>query len=72
MRLTRRLLLGIVPEPGSAEAVAWPPWELVESNLCESFHCLPSQLDGEDWERIIGIMTVREVQAAAEGRNRHA
>jgi hypothetical protein len=38
---------------------AEPPWEWVESRLCEEFGCLPSQLDQEDPERLFEIAGLR-------------
>jgi hypothetical protein len=29
------------------------PWEAVEMELCFLYHCLPSELDQEDFERIM-------------------
>ncbi len=30
-----------------------PPWEVIEGDLCDYFHCTPSQLDKEDLERAL-------------------
>lgn len=30
-----------------------PPWELIEARLCAIFHCRPSELEGEDADRLL-------------------
>jgi len=34
------------------------PWEVAEMRLCERFGCLPSQLDGEDWGRMMASISL--------------
>jgi hypothetical protein len=33
--------------------------DVKESELCEMFHCLPSQLDGEDYHRLMRTVAIR-------------
>jgi len=35
------------------------PTELIELELCETFHCLPSELDDEDPQRLMRLYTAR-------------
>ena len=43
------------------------PWEYTEMRLCRDvYHCLPSELDEEDWPRIRAHLAV--LQAEAETR----
>lgn len=34
------------------------PDEVIELQLCELFHCLPSQLDKEDYQRMMTLLSV--------------
>jgi hypothetical protein len=36
---------------------------MLELQLCELYHCLPSQLDGEDWNRIQDHLAVHNARA---------
>jgi len=38
---------------------ALPPWEWYEAHLCEEFHCLPSELEGEDPQKIQQMVMLR-------------
>ena len=47
------------------------PIELIELELCELFHCLPSQLDEEDPARLFALFTAkvaRDNQQARQAR----
>jgi hypothetical protein len=44
----------------------YPDWitdDVFKLRLCEMFHCLPSQLDGEDYET---LLILRQIQAAEQ------
>jgi hypothetical protein len=39
------------------------PWEYVEMRLCRDvYHCLPSELDREDWGRVRMHMAMMEAE----------
>ena len=38
------------------------PAEMEDFRLCELFHCLPSQLDSEDYHRIGRMIAFREIE----------
>ena len=40
-----------------------PPPQLHDWRLCQMYHCLPSELDGQDWLRMRDHALVREVEA---------
>lgn len=38
-----------------------PPWELVKSQLCQFYHCLPSQLMDEPADEMILLWQVNSI-----------
>ena len=43
------------------------PWLYSEVRLCRDiYHCTPSQLDAEDWDRIQRHIAVMNIEAEAE------
>jgi hypothetical protein len=50
-----------------------PPWEYVEYILCsEVYHCLPSELDGEEWSRVRAHLECRSVENEVAEKKRRA
>lgn len=46
-----------------------PPWEYVELVLCRDvYHCRPSELDVEDWDRVQGHLRVIGAEAKIRRR----
>ena len=43
------------------------PWEYTEMRLCRDvYHCLPSELDEESWERIATHLAIMDAEAEAQ------
>jgi hypothetical protein len=50
-----------------------PPWEYVEYLLCtEFYHCLPSQLREEEWDRIRAHLECRAIENDVAEKKRRA
>lgn len=48
---------------GSGDA----PWDYIELQLCRDvYHCLPSELDAEEWDRISRHLDMMDVEAKTE------
>lgn len=45
----------------AAENNAAPPWEVIEDQLCERYHCLPWELDGQDVGRLLRNARLRNM-----------
>ena len=49
-----------------------PPWDYVELELCRDvYHCLPSALDGEEWDRISRHLDMMDVEAKTVKTGKH-
>lgn len=57
------------PMPGE-EHVEPMPAEYLEYRLCELFHCRPSELDEEDWDRVQSAMIVHNAMNEYQSRPR--